>query len=410
MADTAQIHLPQKLIPVFAKKYRYRGSYGGRGSGKSFNFAKMLAIRGYQSPLKILCSRELQNSIRDSVLSEIVSAIESEPWLANHYEWGESFIRGSNGTSFIFKGLRHNAKEIKSMADIDICWVEEAEAVSEVSWSVLVPTIRKSGSEIWLTWNPESDESATHRRYIQNPPIDSCIVEMNYNDNPWFPEELEAERVHDLKYRPDTYDHIWNGATLEITEAQVFKGKFVVEEFEVFDDEGHLDESFGNPYYGMDFGFAQDPTTAIECFIRDRTLYLSRECGKVGLELDDTGEYVKQRVCGVEKHVIRADCARPESISYLKRHGLQRIEGVKKWAGSIEDGIEFLKSFERIVIHPDCEQTAKEFRHYSYKVDKNTGDIQPVIVDAWNHYIDAIRYALAPMIKGNDRSGFLMIA
>lgn len=361
----------------------------------------MLAIRGYQSRIKILCARELQNSIKDSVHSEIVSAIESEPWLASHYEWGESFIRCSNGSSFIFKGLRHNAKEIKSTADIDICWVEEAEAVSEASWSVLVPTIRKAGSEIWLTWNPEDSESATQRRFIENPPPDSVIVSLNYCDNPWFPEELEAERLHDMKHRPDTYGHIWDGDCLEITEAQVFKGKFEVAEFEV-------DGACGVPYQGVDFGFARDPTTAVRCYIRGRDLLIRSECGKVGLELDDTAGFISERIGGFDKHVSRADCARPESISYLKRHGMPRMTGVKKWAGSIEDGIGFMKSFERIIIHPDCTETLKEFKHYSYKVDKNSGDIQPVIVDAWNHYVDALRYALAPMIKNQTGSGILV--
>ena len=400
---TKQVELPPKLIPVFAKKYRYRGAYGGRGSGKSFNFAKMLAIRGMQDNLKILCARELQNSIKDSVHSEIVSAIESEPWLADHYDYGESYIRGKNGTSFIFKGLRHNSKEIKSTAGIDICWVEEAEVVSESSWRVLIPTIRNAGSEVWLTWNPESSESATCKRFIHNPPEDACIVELNWCDNPWFPEELEAERQADMVHRSDTYGHVWEGDYLEITDAQVFKNKTAVKAFEV-------DASFGNPYHGMDFGFAQDPTTAVQCFIRDRTLYIRHECGKVGLEIDDTAAYVTEAIPEVERYAMRADCARPETISYLKRHGLPRLEGVKKWAGSIEDGVAYMKSFDEIVIHPDCLATIKEFKHYSYKVDKNSGDIQPVIVDAWNHYIDAIRYALAPMIKNQGRSGFAMIA
>lgn len=398
---TVQLELPPKLIPVFSDKYRYRGAYGGRGSAKSFNFAKMTAVYGYQRPLKILCARELQNSIKDSVHSGIVAAIESEPWLADHYEWGESFIRGKNGTSYIFKGLRHNAKEIKSTSDIDICWVEEAEAVSESSWSVLIPTIRKPGSEIWATWNREDSESATNKRFILHPPESSCIVEMNYSDNPWFPPELEAERIHDLKHRPDTYSHIWEGECLEVTEAQVFRGKYEVADFDV-------SSGYGYPMYGIDFGFARDPTTGVECFIRDNVLYIRRESGKVGLELDDTADYLKNDIPNIEKFVSRADSARPESISYLKRHGLQRMEGVKKWPGSIEDGIDFMKSFDKIVVHPDCPNVLKEFKHYSFKVDKNTGDILPVIVDAWNHYIDAIRYALAPMIKNQHGSGILV--
>lgn len=391
MSETVKVELPPALIPVFAKKYRYRGAYGGRGSGKSYNFAKMLAIRGYQQKMKILCARELQNSTKDSVHSELVSAIESEPWLAANYTWGESYIRGKNGTSFIFKGLRHNAKEIKSTSDIDICWVEEAEAVSEQSWSVLVPTIRKAGSEIWMTWNPEDSGSATNKRFIVNPPENSHIVLANYNDNPWFPLELEAERRHDYKYRQDTYAHIWDGECLEITEAQVFKDKYRVDEFDT--------DGFDGPYYGCDFGFARDPTTAIECWISNDTLYIRRDCGRVGLELDDTANYIADRMPEINKHIIRADCARPESISYLKRHGLPKMVGVKKWAGSIEDGIEHMKSYKEIVVHTDCVETLKELRHYSYKVDKRSGDIMPVIVDQWNHYIDAIRYALVPIMR-----------
>lgn len=398
---TAQIELPPKLIPVFADKYRYRGAYGGRGGGRSYNFATMALAFGYQRPLRILCARELQNSIKESVHSELVAAIDRHPWMSAHYEYGESYIRGRNGTAFVFKGLKHNHKEVKSMSDIDICWVEEAEAVSEASWSVLIPTIRKDGSEIWISWNPETEDSATDRRFVKNPPEDSCFVELNWRDNPWFPEELEKERRHDLKHRADTYDWIWEGSYLEITDAQVFKDKFEVKDFEI-------DETFGRPYYGMDFGFAQDPTTAGDCYIKDNCLYLRHECGKVGLELDDTGKYVTEHINGIEKHVVRADCARPESISYLKRHGLPRIEGVKKWAGSIEDGIEFIKSFDRIIIHPDCIETAKEFRNYSYKVDKNTGDILPVIVDAWNHHIDRIRYGLAPLIKNKHGAGLIL--
>jgi phage terminase large subunit len=389
---TAQVFLPPKLVPVFSEKYRYRGAYGGRGSAKSRSFATMLAVYGYQRKLKILCARELQNSIRDSVHSEIVSAIESYPWLAANYEWGESFIRGKNGTTFIFKGLRHNSREIKSMADIDICWVEEAEVVSESSWSILVPTIRKKDSEIFITWNPESAESATNRRFIMTPPESCCIVKMNHSDNPWFPAELEAERMHDLRHRPETYGHIWEGDCLEITDAQVFRNCFEVADFET-------DDTFGAPYHGMDFGFARDPTTAVQCYVKEKRLYIRRNCGRVGLELDDTAPYIRAGIPEAERHVIRADSARPESISYLRRNGLPRIEGVKKWAGSVEDGIEFLKSFERIIIHPDCEETAREFRHYSYKVDKNSGDIQPVIVDDFNHYIDAVRYALVPLMK-----------
>ncbi|MNQ94209.1 Phage terminase large subunit [compost metagenome] len=203
---------------------------------------------------------------------------------------------------------------------------------------------------------------------------------------------MNQQRLEDQRLRPETYDHVWEGAFLTLTDAQVFGGKFVVEEFEP-------GPGWDGPYQGLDFGFAQDPTAAVQVWVNDGKLYIRREAGKVKLELDDTAAHVALRIPGFAGHVTRADSARPESISYLRRHGLPRMEAVEKWKGSVEDGVAFLKSFAAIVIHPDCEQTAREFRLYSYKVDRLTGDIRPDIVDANNHYIDALRYAVAPMIK-----------
>jgi len=172
-------------------------------------------------------------------------------------------------------------------------------------------------------------------------------------------------------------------------------------------DEFEPDGSFDGPYQGLDFGFAQDPTAAVRCYIKDRVLYIRNEAGKVKLELDDTAGFLCRAIPEFEKYATRADSARPESISYLKRPQkgdkaaayLPRMESVKKWAGSVEDGVEFIKSFEKVVIHPDCQQVAREFRLYSFKIDRLSGDILPVIVDANNHYIDALRYALVPLMK-----------
>ena len=403
-----QVQLPPKLIPVFTGEARYRGAYGGRGSAKTRSFAKMTAVHGYKAAEAgqrgvILCGREYMNSLDESSMAEVKEAILSEPFLAAYYEIGEKFIRTKNGrVKYAFAGLRHNLDSIKSKANILLCWVDEAEGVSEYAWVMLIPTIREAGSEIWLTWNPESSESPTHKRFRLNPPEKSKIVEMNHGDNPWFPDVLNQERLDDQRKRPETYDHVWEGAFLEITDAQVFKNKYRIAEFEV-------DESFGAPYHGSDFGFAQDPTTGIQCYIRNNRLYIRRDCGKVGLELDDTAEYLKAHIPEIEKYVVRADCARPESISYLKRHGIPEMKGCEKWKGCVEDGIEFIKSFDEVIIHPECEGTAREFRLYSYKIDKLSGDIQPVIVDAFNHYIDALRYALGPMIKEPDAAWFLTI-
>lgn len=393
---TTKLRIAPKLLPVFTPKrgsLRYRGAYGGRGSGKSFTFAKMAAVWGYVEPLRILCARELQVSIKDSMHAEIKNAIKSEPWLAAGYEVGENYIRGHNGTEFIFKGLRHNMSSIKSMAQIDLCIVEEAEDTPEYSWLELEPTIRAPGSEIWVIWNPKKDGSPTDTRFKKSQPPRSKIVQMNWSDNPWFPAELDEQRQHNMTTMEDTmYRHVWEGEYLQHSKAQVFSGKYQSKEFEPGAD-------WDGPYFGSDFGFAQDPTTAVKCWIYKGDLYIEQECGKVGLELDHTSEFIKRHVSDVEKYVIRADSARPESISYLKRNGLPRMEGVKKWAGSVEDGVEHIKSYGKVYIHPRCTGVLSEFRNYSYKVDRLSGDILPQIVDADNHYIDAIRYALNPLIQ-----------
>lgn len=401
----ARVELPPKLLPVFAPKrgdLRYRGARGGRGSGKSFTFAKMAAIWGIVEPLRILCTRELQVSIKESFHAELKSAINDTPWLASAYDVGIDYIRGKNGTEFIFRGLRHNIGAIKGLAQIDLCIVEEAEDVPEASWIDLEPTIRAPLSEIWVIWNPRTDGSPVDKRFVKETPPRSKIVEMNYMDNPWFPMVLDEQRKHQQQIFDDaTYAHIWEGAYLQRTDAQIFAGKFRVVDFEP-------SPSWDGPYCGLDFGFAQDPTAAVKAWVSGNTLYIEHEAGKVGLELDATGDFILARMPGFSEHAIRADSARPESISYLKRHGLPRIEAAEKGKGSVEDGIEFIKSFDEVVIHSRCTGVIEEFRKYSYKVDRLSGDVLPVIVDAWNHYIDALRYALEPIMKRQKGGGILL--
>ena len=399
----ARIELPKKLIPVFIGSARYRGAYGGRGSAKTRSFATMSAVRAYELAEAgesgvILCGREFQNSLDESSMEEVKQSIWAHDWLADYFDIGEKYIRTKNGRiKYVFTGLRHNIESIKSKARILLAWVDEAEPVSEVAWRKLIPTVREAKSELWVTWNPEREGSATDKRFRQEPPQNSKIVEINYDDNPWFPDTLEADRQDDRRRLDDsTYAHIWEGAYLENSEAQVLHGKYRVAEFEPGKD-------WDGPYHGLDFGFANDPTTANRVWIHDGTLYIEHEANKVGLELDDTAEYVKDRIPGIEQYLVRADCARPESISYLKRYGLPRIEGVAKWQGSVHDGIQHLRSYREIIIHPRCTETIKEARLYSYKIDRQTGDVLPDVVDKHNHHIDDIRYALQPLIRRNKK-------
>lgn len=394
--DVARVELPPKLIPVFAPprgSVRYRCAYGGRGAAKSFSFAKMAAIWGLIEPLRVLATREIQVSIKESFHAELRGAIESESWLAAHYDVGVDYLRGRNGTEFIFRGLRHGMSGIRSMARIDLAIVEEAEDVPEGAWQQLIPTIRVPRSEVWVVWNPRAKGSPVDRRFRQSPPGNAIVAELNHDDNPWFPEVLRQEMLHDREtLDPNTFAHIWEGAYLENSDAQILAGKWRVAEFEP-----HAD--WDGPYHGMDFGFARDPTAAIRVWVNGDVLMVEREACKVGLELDDTAGYVMHRIPDIHKHTIRADSARPESISHLRRHGLPRIKAVRKWPGSVEDGIAFLRSFREIVIHPRCQETITEARLYSYKVDQRTGDILPTPVDAYNHMIDSIRYALEPLMR-----------
>ena len=353
----------------------------------------MAAVWGYAEPLRILCTRELQISIKESMFAELRNAIRSHAFLNQHYEIGESFIRGANGTEFMFRGLRHNMSAIKSMASIDLAIIEEAEDVPEHSWLDLLPTIRQPKSEVWAIWNPRLDGSPVDERLRKHVPDNAVVVEMNYGDNPWFPDVLDAERRHDReRMDPQTYAHVWEGAYLENSDAQVLHGKYRVAEFEP-------GKKWDGPYYGLDYGFSQDPTAAVELYMQGDTLYVHRECGGTGVELDDTADLVLSSMPGAKHYVIRADNARPESTSYLRRHGLPRIQSAPKWAGSVEDGIAWLRGRQEIVIHPRCKETIREARLYSHKVDRHTGDVLPTIADAHNHYIDAIRYGCAPMIQ-----------
>lgn len=403
---TAEIQLPPKLIPVFSGPARYRGAKGGRGSAKTRSFALMTAVRAYmfaQAGVSgvILCGREYMNSLEDSSMEEVKQAIRSVPWLDAYFDIGEKFIRTRNRrVSYAFAGLRHNLDSIKSKARILIAWIDEAENVSEIAYQKLLPTVRENDSEVWLTWNPELDGSPTDLRFVKSPPPNSKLIELNYTDNPWFPDVLDQERRTDRERLDDqTYAWIWDGAYRENSEAQILAGKYRVAEFDPA-------AGWDGPYFGLDWGFSQDPTAGVKLWVHDHRLWVEYEAGKIGLENDDIAGFMIARLPGIEQHVTRADSARPETISHVKSKGrdgqranLPRLQGVEKWKGSVEDGIAHLRSYKEIVIHPRCVQTLREARLYSYKVDRLTGDVLTDIVDANNHYMDATRYALQPMIK-----------
>lgn len=383
-----RVKIPPAYRGLTAKGKRYKVFYGGRGSGKSWACARVLLSLGFGSRIRILCAREIQRSISDSVHKLLWEQLE-EMGLGGFYTVTRDSIRGANGTEFIFKGLRANPQEIKSMEGIDICWVEEAQAVSAESWDVLIPTIRKEGSEIWISFNPLDEQDPTYERFVLSPPDSAYVRKVNYDENPFFPEVLRQEMEWLKKRDYESYLHVWEGEVRKISNALVFGGRFKVEAFDTPNN--------ARFYHGCDWGFAEDPTTLIRCFVDNGTLYIDKEAWGVGVEIDQTPQLF-DTIETARRWPIKADCARPETISYMRRQGFN-ITAAKKWQGSIEDGIEYIKTYD-IVVHPSCRHIIDEFNRYSYKLDKQTGDILPVIVDKFNHGIDSLRYALDGLIKG----------
>ncbi len=385
------------------RPHRYKVFYGGRGSGKSWAIAEALIVMSDMCKLRILCCREIQKSIKDSSY-QLLKDTADRLGIANRFVFLETEIRHKKtGSKFIFTGLLRNEQTIKSKEGMDICWVEEAQTVSESSWETLIPTIRKDGSEIWLSFNPLNADDPTTVRFVENPPPEAYVRKVNYDENPYFNDALRREMEWDRKNDYEKYLHIWEGYPRTFSDAQVFRGKYVVEPFE--DD---LYKKAERLFFGADFGFAQDPSTLVRCFMLDRKLYIDYEAYGVGVEIDELPQLYRS-VPEAEKWPIKGDCSRPETISYLRNRCGFNIAGAEKWQGSVEDGIAYLKSFEQIVIHPRCKHTADEFRLYSYKTDKLTNEVLPVLLDKNNHIIDAIRYSLDGYITQSSLDLFIQM-
>jgi len=331
--DNPVINIPEAFQGLM-KPMRIKACYGGRGGGKSVAVSDLLLVMGMSRKLKILCGREFQNSISESVKSLLDKQIENHE-LDGFYESLQTEIRGANGTQFIFHGFNHKPHKIKSLDDVDICWVEEANTLSQVSLNFLLPTIRNEGSEIWFTYNRSEEKEPVHDMVTEREGEDALVINVNYYDNPFFPDVLKLEMERDKKRDNAKYEHIWLGNPWTNSEAQVFNGKWQILDFETPKDVPK--------HMGADFGFSVDPSTLVSFFINHdrRQLYIDYEAYKVGVELDDLPAFY-DTVPESRKWMIVADSARPDTISYLKRKGF-RIKGSKKGKDSIIDGVEFIK-------------------------------------------------------------------
>jgi phage terminase large subunit len=398
------LDVPRAFKPLWQRK-RYKGAHGGRGSGKSHAFAEMLVVRAtQQAGLRAACVREVQKSLKNSVKLLVEDKIKSLG-VSSLFEVLEAEIRTPGGGVIVFQGMQnHTADSIKSLEGFDVAWVEEAQSLSQRSLDLLRPTIRKPGSELWFSWNPNKPTDPVDVLLRgEKPPADAVVIEVNWQSNPFLPDELRADLEDDRRRDPDKYLHVWEGHYSLNSEARVFRN-WKVEEFET-----PKDAIFR---FGADWGFAIDPTVLVRCFIVGRSLYVDQSVSKVGCEIDETPylfsgnrkpehwpktERYENRwnhpgIEGASKFLIRADSARPETVSYMKRHGFRITEAVKG-PGSLEDGVEFLRSFD-IIVHPRCKHVSDELTLYSYKTDPQTSEILPMLEDKNNHTIDALRYAL----------------
>ena len=392
MANELNIDIPSKLLPFFTSNKRYNVAYGGRGGSKSWTIALLLLIKALNEKCLILCTREVQNTIRDSVHRLLSGTIYKYNWDSLFDIQKDKIICLRTGAEFIFKGLRHNITEIKSTEGIDHCWIEEAHSISRESLDILLPTIRKENSQFWIIFNPDQENDPVYQEFVLKERPDSMVIKINYDDNPFFPDVLKKEMEYDKEFNYDKYLHVWEGQIKQLTDSCVFRGKFTVQNFET-----PSDVEF---YYGADWGFAEDPAAGVRCFIKDRKLYIDYECGGTGVDIDELPQ-IFDTLPGARDNIITADSQRPDTISYMNKQGFV-FRSAKKGRGSIEDGIEFLKSFEQIIIHERCVNTIYEFKSYSYKKDRHTDEILPVIVDKDNHWIDSLRYATERIRKGLD--------
>ena len=377
------IKTPEVFEPLLNPDARYLGAHGGRGSGKSHFFGDLWLEENVVGKYDFVCLRETLKSLEFSVKKLLESKI-TQYNAGAYFEVQDRRILSKRGGVTIFEGMQnHTSDSIKSLEGFDRSWFEESQNASEKSLRLLRPTIRKDGSQLWFSWNPDlpTDPIETLLRG-DSTPKGSVVVEANYRDNPYFPQVLRDEMEYDRARDPDKYAHVWMGGYRGNTEARVFRN-WRIEEF---------DSPPGATYrLGADWGFSVDPSVLVRCYLDGRSLYVDHEAYMVGCEIDRLPDLF-MTVPDAEKWFITADSARPETISYMQKHGFPRITAAIKGAKSLEEGVEFLKSFD-IIVHPRCTHTIDELMNYSYKLDELTGKPLPVLSDKDNHVIDSLRYA-----------------
>ena len=411
----SSIQLPSKLRPLF-DPMRYKVLWGGRGSGKSWGVAIALLVIASQKPTRVLCARELQNSLDESVhklLSDQIVAMG----LSSFYTVLRDCIRGINGSEFIFEGLRHNTPKIKSMEGVDICWVEEAEKVTETSWSTLVPTIRKEGSEIWATFNPNHPDDATWQRFVAHPQPDSWVVNVNWSDNPWFPDVLRREMEHLKATDFEEAEFIWEGKFRQFTDGSIYKKEII---------EARRDGRTNLSVYDV----ALPVITAWDLGVGDATVIWFAQIHRNEVRLID---YYEQSGEGLphyakvlaDKGYLYGDHWAPHDIAVRELgSGLSRLEVARSLGinfriaprQSLEDGIHAVRlTLPRMWFDKKVEKAVTSLSMYRRELNNSTGEYRSTPVhDGHSHCADGLRYLCLSIreqgtVSGPLRRGLKMV-
>lgn len=416
------IQFPEKLAPLF-QPARYKVLYGGRGGAKSWGVARALLINGARKPLRWLCCREFQTSIADSVHRLLADQVKNMG-LSSFYDVQKTAIYGKNGTEFGFEGLHHNISNLKSWEGADGCWVEEAHTVSASSWNVLIPTIRKDNSEIWITMNPEFEDDPTYTRFIEKPPKSAVLININWRDNPWFPSVLEAERLDLLERNPDDYDHVWEGKCRQWLEGAIYS----TELRRLFREErvclvAH--DPAVPVYTAWDLGSTDDTAIwwyqvvggeihVLECYASNHgslSEYASQILGRE-VQIDLVGDDVRakfgpvipdleyRRAYNYAKYWLPHD-ARAKTLAAKGKSIIEQLAsaltfdllGIVPDIG-IEDGIQAARSmFHRVWFDQEgCSSGVKALRKYQRKYDEDKQSFSRQPLHNWtSHYADAFR-------------------
>jgi len=397
----AKAEFPIKLKGLFEKS-RYKVAYGGRGGAKSWGIARALLIKGAKDPMRILCAREFQTSIKDSVHKLLCDQIEALG-LLGFYEITQNSIRGKNGTEFAFVGLRNNVANIKSYEGVDVVWVEEAQTTSRLSWNILIPTIRKQGSEIWISFNPELETDETYQRFVLKPPADCIQIKINWSDNPWFPETLMLEKDA-LKERDlEAYNQVWEGLCRQSVDGAIF-----AKELQQAELDGRLTKvpyDATKPVHAVfDLGWADSTAIWFLQFVGMETRLIryiedSQKTISHYLATMQTFGYVYEKVWLPHDAENKTLAAAGRSID-----DIVRAAGFKT---QILPRVPILDSINAArTIFPSCyfdRDNAAEgincLRHYRYEVDPVSGQFSRTpLHDHYSHGADAFRY-IALMIK-----------